>query len=784
MAKASVNGAGKGEYAFRVSARQKDEELSVRYVLDLVLKGKWMILGTFVLMVGIATVYTLLSEPGYETTSVLYVNNQQSGPQLSDLLGIEGSGRNVLNEIEILKSRTIAGRVAKQLLALGRIPGTNTPLPILEAPEGKPPLDEDDIIHRLSKDYVSVHPAGRDVDLIRVVVTSPDPREAELIANLYADTFVEFNRTSSRARMTASREFLDEVSEHYNEELRRAEQDVAAYLSQERIVVPEEEAKQLLQLVSDLQRLRYETSLELGVARAELRGLENEVNRIMPGLADRLASGEDLVADRLKEAIATLQLEKQRLYARNPALRDAEVPQGRVAEIDAEIASLAAELDQHVAQVVQGTLEEGGLLMPGMAEIQIDPRGGISSKLAQVQALRGQLTMATIKVSNLEAGIEIVDQELASYMARLQELPSKTIIMRRLERAQEIQEEIYLTVLEKMQEARIAEQSELGYIEIIDRAFLPEEPVRPRPALNLVLGGVLGLMLGIGLALLRGSLDNKIHGPEDLRKHGFTVVGVIPDMQRVLRSDFGGKSYITVEGRRYDTRLMTLLNPMTPISESYRRLRTNIQFSRPDVTVQAILVTSSSPGEGKSITAMNLAVTMAQAGRRTVYVDADLRRPTGHHMMGLSREPGLSDVLFDSERADFQRFTTDVDDLYVIPAGASVPNPAEMLGSKRMRDLIARLREEFDVVVIDTPPVLAVTDAMLVSPQCDAVVLVCTADETTWQMLERADETLRDVGTSITGVVLNRYTPKAADASYGYGYYEYYGADVQQKQEA
>jgi capsular exopolysaccharide synthesis family protein len=152
--------------------------------------------------------------------------------------------------------------------------------------------------------------------------------------------------------------------------------------------------------------------------------------------------------------------------------------------------------------------------------------------------------------------------------------------------------------------------------------------------------------------------------------------------------------------------------------------------------------------------------------------------------MGLSREPGLADILFDSAEADFHRFSTEVDDLYVIPAGAPVPNPAETLGSRRMRDLIVRLRQEFDVVVIDTPPVLAVTDAMLVSPQCDAVVIVCTADETNWQMLERADEALRDVGTSIAGVVLNRYTPKATDASYGYGYYEYYGSDAQQKQEA
>ncbi|HET6568258.1 MAG TPA: polysaccharide biosynthesis tyrosine autokinase, partial [Rhodothermales bacterium] len=729
--------------------------------------------------------YTYIKAPEYESKSVLYVNSQQTSPQLGELLGLQGANRNIANEVEILKSRTIAHSVAQQITDMRTVPGTDEMFTILEHDDDGEPFGIEDVVRRLRQDYVSVRPLGRDVDLLEVVVTSTIPEEAQEIADLYAETYQDYNRTSSRARMTASREFLDGATQRFSAQLKDAEQDLLTFLNQESIVEPDEEARQLLQQFTDLQQTQYQTQLQLGMAQTELKSLETQMEKIVPGLAGQISSGNDLVIDRLKNAIATLQVEQQQIFARNPELRDRSPRTGRLAEIDQEIAQLSAQLEKRVDQLVQDATTSVTVLAPGTDAMV---NGGAAGRVSQLELLRGRITESNIKVSGLQASLDIINQGLAELKARLREIPSKAILLKRLERTEQTQEQIYLTLLQKMQEARVAEQSELGYIEVIDKAFKPEEPVRPRPALNLLLGAVFGLMVGVGLAFLRNGLDTRIHRPEDLRKHGFTLLGVVPDMRHTVKSDFGGESHVVVEGTRYDTRLISLLNPLSPVAESYRRLRTNIQFSRPDVQVQTILITSAGPGEGKSVTATNLAVTMAQSGRRTVYVDADLRRPTGHTVLGVAREPGLVDLLFEAIPEDFEQFATAVDDLYVIPAGASVPNPAETLGSRRMRDLIARLRQSFDVIVIDSPPVLAVTDALLLSSVCDAVVLVCTSDETQWQTLERSAESFRDVGGRLTGIVLNRFNARSAGSGYGYGYgygyYEYYGESAPVKQEA
>ena len=286
----------------------------------------------------------------------------------------------------------------------------------------------------------------------------------------------------------------------------------------------------------------------------------------------------------------------------------------------------------------------------------------------------------------------------------------------------------------------------------------------------------MGLGLGGLVAVAKVRLDHRLHVPDDVTALGYPLIATVPDTDDLIKRDFGGAGTATVGGREIDTHVVTLLNPMATASESYRGLRTGVQFSRPDVVVQTVLITSANPSEGKSTTAANLAVALAQSGRRVLLVDADLRKPSVHRKLGLSREPGLVQQLFDGADVDASAIPSVADNLQVLTAGNTVPNPSELIGSKRMRDVIDQMREAFDVVIFDAPPVLAATDAVLLSTQCDATVLVCKAGSTKDYELEEAYEALQEVGASVIGTVLNGF-----DVSQAYGYkYKYayrYGND-------
>lgn len=217
--------------------------------------------------------------------------------------------------------------------------------------------------------------------------------------------------------------------------------------------------------------------------------------------------------------------------------------------------------------------------------------------------------------------------------------------------------------------------------------------------------------------------------------------------------------------------LITLTNAKSPVSESYRSLRTSIDFSSVDERMQVIAVTSAGPGEGKSTTIGNLAITYAQSERRTLLIDADLRKPTEHHTFNLSNRKGLSSVLSQQSEVDDVIQATDIPNLSVISSGPIPPNPAEMLASKRMSALIDQLRGQFDVILIDTPPLLAVTDAQVLASKCDGYVLVLDQGKVKRDIAIKAKANLEKVGARILGVVLNNIKRKKSE---GY-YYYYYG---------
>ncbi|MBW3621269.1 MAG: polysaccharide biosynthesis tyrosine autokinase, partial [Actinobacteria bacterium] len=297
--------------------------------------------------------------------------------------------------------------------------------------------------------------------------------------------------------------------------------------------------------------------------------------------------------------------------------------------------------------------------------------------------------------------------------------------------------------------------------QIIQPAEIPEEPFAPRPLRTGVLAVVLGLMLGVGLAFLRDFMDDAVRSDEQARRAtGQPVLGHIPRWK---------------EASAQESRLVTLVQPASPVSEAYKTLRTNVRFMTAGRASRSVLVTSPLAGEGKTTTAANLAVALARTQTRVLLVGSDLRKPTIHRLFGIESRPGLSEVLIgDVEIADV---VTDVGvpNLRVIPGGTVPPNPAELLSSAAMHSLMTDLEHIADMVIYDGPPVMPVADALEIGPRVGATILVIDTGTTGRHALRAATQRLEDVGVNLTGVILNRIDPD--DAYYGYDYYAAYMAD-------
>ena len=298
-----------------------------------------------------------------------------------------------------------------------------------------------------------------------------------------------------------------------------------------------------------------------------------------------------------------------------------------------------------------------------------------------------------------------------------------------------------------------------NFLSVMEPAQLPTQPVGPRIADNVLLAAAIGLALSGSAAFLLEYLDDTLKTSEDVRSHlNMTVLGAI----------------YRIQGKEYPNKLITLKHPRSPTSEAYRVLRTNLQFSAIEHPLRTLMVTSSNPLEGKSVTAANLAAIMAQAGKRVALVDADMRRPTQHHIFEMSNSVGLTTALLDAN-ADlaFVLRPTQIENLKLMTSGPLPPNPSELLGSKRMGKLIEVLLEHADIVIFDAPPLMAVADPTVMAARVDGTLLVVCAGKTRRAMAKRSMEALAAAGAYVPGVVLNRL------AARGVGYYHYYAEDNQ-----
>ncbi len=368
--------------------------------------------------------------------------------------------------------------------------------------------------------------------------------------------------------------------------------------------------------------------------------------------------------------------------------------------------------------------------------------------LQQVQDLKVNITNAQNEIRLLDTVIAEAKSARQIQDARSQQSALQTQVA--------AWQAIYAQLLTNLQ------GSSTNFLSVVEPAREPGGWVGPSTATNILVAALIGFVLAAGAAYILEYLDDTLKTPDDVRK-----VADLPALGGVGQLD----------GTDYATQLVTVRQPRSSISEAYRSLRTNIQFSTVDDRFRTLMVTSANPKDGKTITSANLAVTLAQSGQRVVLVDADLRRPSQHKVFNLPNTTGLTTILLDANvrLADVLQ-TTEVENLRVMTVGPVPPNPSEMLGSKRMGYLIEALQHEAEVVVFDTPPLLAVTDGAVLGARLDGILIVINAGRTRRVHLKRSKEILDTVGARTIGVVINRLAARVDE--YYHNYYDDEGSEA------
>jgi polysaccharide biosynthesis transport protein len=399
-----------------------------------------------------------------------------------------------------------------------------------------------------------------------------------------------------------------------------------------------------------------------------------------------------------------------------------------------------------------------------------------------------------IEFNTAKSRVELLQEALDKQKSESNDLAEKLVQYHILQHDAESNKQLYDGLLQKLKEAGITAGLRSSNIRVVDPALAPASPSRPQKARNIMLAVLVGLVGGIGLALLREYLDNTVKSPDDVEAlTGLPSLAVVPSLPG-LPSTQGRLSRLAREaapqsatGPRVE--LLSYIQPKSQISEAFRALRTSLLLSQADHPPQVILVTSALPREGKTTAAVNLAVTLAQLGDRTLLMDSDLRKPGIRRALNLTggREVGLSSYLAGVSTLDEVLMPhPTINNLVALTTGPVPPSPADLLSSHRMREAITDLRHRFKFVVIDSPPVMAATDAVILSALTDGVLLVVRSGETPKEAFTRTRDLLAAVKCRLLGVVLNAVDSSAPDYYYSYRYYPYaygygYGEDVSKK---
>jgi exopolysaccharide transport family protein len=729
--------------AWQTSPSFRSQDSLVREYFRVLVKRRWVVFITIAVIFGAVTVATLRTTKVYEAVGSIAINKDDPMPiTFKDSNSPEDSytdSTDMETEVRILHSDLLALQVIRELnldQPSGAVKKTGIPL-ATESLDPDSPRTSGALANFKSSLHVTLIPNTR---VIEIAYRSPDKNLAARVVNTLASTYVEQNfKTRFESTMQAS-EWLSKQLVDLQMKVESSQEKLVKYEKEHDILGVDEKQNltttKLDELNRDLTAAESARMEKESLYRMAEAGGADSLNSINSGQANATGNQSSLL-DRLRDQQAQLKLQQAQLSTQfGPSYP-------KIAQINSQLKELDVQIQAETKKIV------GGL------------RGDYLAALQRENLLRGALDQQKQQANKLnESAIEY----------------------NLLKRDLDTNRTLYESLLEKLKEAGITASLKSNNFRIIDPARIPGAPVEPNIPRNFSLALALGLSTGIGLAFLIDGLDNSVRTPEQAQAiSGLPSLGMIPLGSRIV-TEFEKKPRLASGTSKEAVELVTQTRPQSRMAESYRALRTSLLLTSAGTPPKTILVTSALPQEGKTTTSINCAVVLAQKGSRVLLIDADLRRPGVHKTLGMGPCAGLSNVLTGSATLQQAVVRSGIlPSLFILPAGTPPPNPAELLASSNMKDVLTELSGEYDHIVIDTPPTLSVTDAVIMATRADTVVLVIRSGQTTRQALLHARDLLGQVNARIAGVLLNAVDLDSADYRYHYEYQGKYGGRYYQE---
>ncbi|RKY82142.1 hypothetical protein DRQ07_02090, partial [candidate division KSB1 bacterium] len=727
---------------------QEEQQLTLQDYLSIIYRGRWIIIISF-LAVMISTIYfTFTAKPVYESSATVMIKQEGSvQQQLFDVGSFMKQETMINNQREILTSRTLAEMVIKKLQnspyadsleVLGNGPDSKRKsfmgliLSLFKKGDENEPEPFNNLVRNFREGVITVLPK-RDTDIIELKAKAGTPFEAALIANTWMEAYRELDVSESRSEVTGVRQFLQEQLEKVQKELAVSEEALKEYKEKEGVTALTAETEQLIQNLAQFESLYRSAQTDLQANEKRLEYLKEQLGENKKNfLSSNLSS----------PVIEELQKQMGQLIADIAAYRQ-QIESSSLSD-NKKYLSLLQEKESRLKGIQSKIVEEKKkIIETGMGSL--NPMAVSETLLTNILTLETENTALKARTRELRS---IVRQ----YNKRLNKLPDKSLRLARLTREATVNNNIFMMLRTKYEENRIAEAGQIGLVRIVDRATPPERPISPKKKMNLLLGFFLGLGLGLGIVFTMEYLDTSLKTVEEVERRGIPVLGSVPLISpKNLAHSLNGNNG---EAKQIKSRLITHFEPKSPISESYRTFRTNVQYTKVDNPVKTIVITSAGPGEGKSTTAANLAIAFAQMGVKTLIVDTDLRRPVQHGIFGVQRGEGFTNVLYGKVNLSDAVRDTEIDNLQLLTAGVLPPNPSELLASEAMEKFLKDVNSKFGMVIFDSPPVIAVTDAAVLSAMLDGVILVVKSGTTKDDALTRAKILLNNVNAEFLGVLV------------------------------